>query len=197
VADDQYNQAATAAPAPASGAAAVDKAVEQSALGGAEVPVAPAGEAANVVQTVGSRTFLLSDGVWIDTAFDTAKMKATPVQFASADYFNLLAARPELAAPLALGPRVIAFANDGAAYEVTTKAAPPLSAPPTYTPAVPAATVPATRAAAPTVGVTPPDGPLPTQYFPTPTRGGGGPCASALIVPALVAIPVALRRRRM
>jgi Ca-activated chloride channel family protein len=220
VANDQYNQAANAAPAPSSGAAAVDKSVEQSALGGAEVPVAPAGEAANMVQTVGSRTFLLSDGIWIDTAFDTSKMKATPVEFGSADYFNLLSARPELAAPFALGPRVIAFTSDGAAYEVTDQAAPPLSAPPTYTPVAPSVVAPtslaptratreiptlgvstpvpataiaaATSAPNPTAGVTPP-----TQVPPTPAKsGGGGPCASTLLLPALVALPFVLRRRR-
>ena len=220
VASNQYSQAATAAPAPSSGAAAVDKSVGQSALGGAEVPVAPAGEAANIVQTVGNRTFLLSNGVWIDTAFDTSKMKASPVEFGSADYFNLLSARPELAAPFALGPRVIAFTSDGAAYEVTDQAAPPLSPPPTYTPAAPTVVAPTSMAptsqvptlgagtpvpstpiaavtGAPATRATPPAATPPTQVPPTPAKGGsGGPCASVLLVPALVALPFVLRRRR-
>jgi Ca-activated chloride channel family protein len=68
---------------------------------------------------VGSRTFLLRDGAWIDTAFDPSAMTAAPVTFLSDAYFELLGARPELRAAFALGARVIALAADGTPYEVT------------------------------------------------------------------------------
>ncbi len=212
VANDQYNQAVQAPAPAASGAGAVDRSVGQSALGNAEVPAAPPAEAANRVQTVGSRTFLLSQDVWIDTAFDPTKMKATPVAFASADYFNLLNAHPELAAPFALGPRVIAFTAQGAAYEVMEQAA-PLTAPlATATPAAyPPDSTPANPGPTPTQGATPvatgtgPAYPQPTPARPastlarpasTPVPSGGGTCPGAVLLPALVAVPFALRRRR-
>lgn len=206
VAHDQYNQSLQAPAAPSSGAGAVQESVTQSALAGAEAPAAPPSDVANVVQTVGDRTFLLSNGVWIDTAFDTAKMKATPVTFASADYFNLLNSRPELAAPFALGPRVIAFTNDGVAYEVTDQAAPPLSALPTYTPAptdAPASANTPEPGGTPVVqSVTPVapaasqvvNGPMLTAVPPTASRAGGGLCSSVFVGLGLVALPLFLRR---
>ena len=197
IVQDQYAQALSATAAP-SGADAVNKAQEQSALAGASAPEAPQGEAANVVKVVGARTFVFSNGAWIDTGFDPSTMRAAPVGFASDDYFSLLAARPELAPAFALGSRVIALANDGAAYEVVeagvqsnATTVPPLNLPPTYTPEAVAQVTPepgATRAgtgagtAAPT---------------PSPAPGGrsGGLCSGAFLVPLLVAVPFLLRRR--
>ena len=70
-----------------------------------------------MVRVIGSRTFILLDGVWVDTAFDPDTMTTTQVPFLSQDYFALSSARPELAAAFALGKRVIAFSG-GQAYEV-------------------------------------------------------------------------------
>jgi Ca-activated chloride channel family protein len=214
VAQDQFNQAQNAPAAPSSGAGAVNQSVTQSALAGAEAPAAPPSDVANQVRTIGDRTFLLSSDVWIDTAFDTAKMKAIPVTFGSADYFSLLSARPELAAPFALGPRVIAFAHDGTAYEVTDQAAPPLAALPTYTPApastreppppagtsqpLPPSGTPASAGTPAAPNVTPPvsNGAPATALPPTVSKGSGGPCSSVFLGLGLAALPLALRRKR-
>src|SRR5690606_22817966 len=65
------------APAPVSGADAVEAAVAESALADAEslqpLPAPTAGgqnDSRPAIRTTGSKTFLLQDGVWIDTTFD-------------------------------------------------------------------------------------------------------------------------------
>ncbi|MBU1879311.1 MAG: VWA domain-containing protein, partial [Chloroflexi bacterium] len=104
---------------PAFGAPAAEKAELEGELRGAESGGgwAMPEEAAQVVRLVGSKTFLLQDGVWIDTTFDPSRMSTTQVGFGSDDYFDLLAARPEWGAYFALGERVI-FLAEGTAYEV-------------------------------------------------------------------------------
>ena len=93
IAADAYNEKAEA-PAPSvSGQSAVEDAEEQRALEGADIVKSPPEEASNVVQIVGSRTFVFSNGVWIDTAFDPVKNVAVPVSFLSDDYFKLVSAR--------------------------------------------------------------------------------------------------------
>lgn len=146
LADEAYAVEA-AAEEVTSGAAAVDKAADQSALAGAEAPAPVDAQAAEFVRIVGSRTYLLREAVWIDTAYDATRTPAVPVTFASEAYFALLRARPELAAGFALGPRVIALAADGTPYEVTEAVvAGPTVVPPT--PTDPAATQAATPPAA-------------------------------------------------
>jgi Ca-activated chloride channel family protein len=78
----------------------------------------PAPVAAEVVQIVGAKTFVLQEGVWIDTGFDATTMETAKVPFASDEYFRLLDERPELAEAFALGNRVIVLIDD-VAYEVT------------------------------------------------------------------------------
>lgn len=132
----QQFEAMEEAPAPSfSGQEAVEKAADQGDLAEAEVAAeAPAG-AKDLVRVVGSRTFVRTDGVWVDTAFDPNEMDPVQVPFLSDDYFSLVAAYPELGAAFALGPRVIAFA-DGVAYQVTDSGATaePVQIPPTRTP---------------------------------------------------------------
>jgi Ca-activated chloride channel family protein len=115
--------------APVSGEAAVNASQDQASMsGGASgdaAPAAPSDEYAGQVVVIGSRAFLMIEGVWIETTFDPSTMETVKVQFLSDDYFALLAANPELAAPFALGERVIAFA-DGVAFEVTAEEQPPL-----------------------------------------------------------------------
>ncbi len=119
----QEFQRLLAAPTQASGQAAVERAAAESAIGGTDIAAAPPEEAADLLRVAGARTYRLIEGVWTDTAFDSEAMSTTRVVFLSPDYFALVAARPELAAAFALGPRVIAF-SQRVAYEVVLEHAP-------------------------------------------------------------------------
>ena len=101
------------------GQEAVERSATESEMDSSDVAVGPGAEYANLVQVLGSRTYRLVEGVWIDTAFDPDTMTTIKVSFLSDDYFALADARPDLAAAFALGDRVIAFA-DGEAYEVVS-----------------------------------------------------------------------------
>ncbi len=134
IAVEQFDQLKSMAPAPAYGQEAVEKAADQSALAGAEAPAAPVVEGLDVVRIVGSRTFIMANGVWTDTAYDPEKLATIKVPFLSEDYFALVAARPDLGIAFGLGPRVIAIA-EGIAYEVveTDAQSTPIQIPPTFT----------------------------------------------------------------
>jgi Ca-activated chloride channel family protein len=130
--------AAATAPAPAAGAGAVDRSATENALRDATQGYAYAGGGGDpgdsTMKVVGSKTFILRDGVWTDTAFDPSRMKTTRVGFGSDDYFNLLSARPALGPAFALGPRVIVVL-DGVAYETVEGDGDPLTLPASATPA--------------------------------------------------------------
>ena len=119
---------------PAVGAPAAEKAELEGELRGADFGggVMPE-EAAQVVRYVGNKTFLLQDGIWMDTAFDPSQMTTTKIGFGSDDYFDLLAARPEWGAYFALGERVI-FVAEGTAYQVVEGEGGPVQVVPTHTP---------------------------------------------------------------
>jgi Ca-activated chloride channel family protein len=178
---------ATPAPA-AAGAPAVEAAAEQAEMRDAEAGggwAMPA-EAERVVQLVESKTFKLQDGVWIDTAFDPSQMSAAPVGFGSDEYFDLLAARPEWGAYLALGERVI-FVAEGVAYEVVEGAGGPVEIPPTRAP----------EPEPPAVE------PQPDQPTVTPAAGGGtstspgtGACTGATVM-GIIALAAAVLWQRM
>jgi Ca-activated chloride channel family protein len=164
--------------APAVGAPAVEMAEDEAQLraaesGGGMMPV----EAREVVRVVGSKTFVLQEGVWVDTTFEPERMDPRPVQFGAPDYFELLAARPAWGPYMALGERVI-FVAEGTAYEITTQEAPPLELPAVT--ATPEPASPATEAPAPTATLAPV-----VDDAPAPRRTGGGPCAGALALGAL------------
>jgi len=134
--DDAGKAMRTATPAPAVGAPAAERADEEGGLydadsvgGGGALPE----EAAQVVRLVGSKTFLLQGGVWIDTTFDPSRMETVEVGFGTQEYFDLLAARPEWGAYFALGERVILVA-EGVAYEVVEGEGGPVEIPPTRAP---------------------------------------------------------------
>ena len=134
VAQDAY-QDALSAPQVASGEGAVQKAAEQGALSQAQRAPVLSEEAEQTLATVGSRTFVLNQGVWMDTAYDPQMMQTQKVVFLSDSYFQLVEGRPEVAAALALGEKVIVLV-DGRAYEVieADTAAPTPVLPETLTP---------------------------------------------------------------
>ncbi len=112
-----------------SGADAVEEAAAAGALSQAEAPLAMptmvvsegfAGDGTEtvnqVVQFVGSKTFIWRDGVWMDTAFDRDTQTAQTVGFASDSYFDLLSAVPDLGAYFALGTQVLVV-YDGQVYQ--------------------------------------------------------------------------------
>jgi hypothetical protein len=117
LADETYGKMiANPTPAP-SGQLAVQSAANAGALQGAASAPELEGKASATVRIMGSRTFVLSDGRWIDTAFDPDTTQTTQIVFLSPEYFTLVAAHPELADAFALGEQVVALSN-GVAYEV-------------------------------------------------------------------------------
>lgn len=86
-----------------SGAAAVAKAQSEAEM--QQSTTAPEASGSTVRQ-VGDKTFVLTNGVWTDTAFDAKKLKAETIKFGSDAYFKLLRDRPEIARYLALGDKV-------------------------------------------------------------------------------------------
>jgi len=145
----------------------------------------PSEEAAETVRIVGSKTFVLADGVWVDTGYDPMEMKAVEVAFLSDDYFALVASRPKLAVAFALGQRVIAI-EEGIAYEVVegSKEVKPVDIPPTRTPMPPPTGTPIPTLE-PMIGDT-------TEI--TPEAPGMMPCSSGLLPLGLLVIW--LRRKR-
>jgi Ca-activated chloride channel family protein len=117
LADETYGKMLVNPTAAPSGQAAVQSAVNAGAMQGAGSAPELEGGASSTVRVMGSRTFVLSDGKWIDTAFDPSTMQTTAIEFLSPKYFSLVAAHPELADAFALGEKVIAISNS-VAYEV-------------------------------------------------------------------------------
>ena len=119
---------ATPAPA-ASGAPAVEMAEEEAKMRGAD-SAAPAGgggagmedeATGRAVRHVGSKAFVLQDGVWTDTVFNPETMNTERISLGSQAYFDLLAARPAWGEYLALGDRLIFVADvelPHTAYEI-------------------------------------------------------------------------------
>lgn len=118
VATDAYGQMMAATPAPASGFGAVNKAVDQGAMSQAEVANTITEDISGQVKIAGAKTFVLQNGVWIDTMYDPDSMKTVKVTFLSKQYFELLAANPDIQSALALGKNVIILIK-GKAYEIT------------------------------------------------------------------------------
>jgi Ca-activated chloride channel family protein len=113
----QYVEMEEALPEAPSGEAAVDRAQSQIAL---EDSGKATGATGQVVKVIDSKTFLLRDGMWIDTTFDPDRMTPLKVGFLSDDYFALVGARPEWAKYLAAGERVLVVL-DGQAYQVVAE----------------------------------------------------------------------------
>ncbi len=177
-----------ALPTPAAaGAPAVELAQEQADLRGAEtgganlLPV----EVAQAVRHVGSRTFVLREGVWSDTLFDPENMTPAQLGFGSDEYFELLAARPAWGEYMALGSRVV-FVAEGQAYEVVEGEGDEIDIPP-------AATVVPT--AEPLPGQ-PTSTPLPLTHPPASSQPADGLCLGAALM-ILLALAVAMVGQHM
>jgi Ca-activated chloride channel family protein len=125
IAGEQYDAMRSEPTAPVSGQGAVERAAGEGALSSADSAPLPVQEAGDIVRIVGSRTFVLADDIWTDTAFDPDAMSPIKVQFLSTEYFELVQAYPELGDAFALSEHVIAFAS-GKAYEVVPGEGDPL-----------------------------------------------------------------------
>jgi Ca-activated chloride channel family protein len=182
IAEDVFNTMKAAPAAPVSGQEAVEMAIDQGAMQDSEVVISLSGEMANKVRIVGAHTFVFTDQVWVDTAWDPASMETTKVAFLSDDYFALVEARPILGAAFALGQRVIAI-SDGVAYEVLTNNS---EVAPVIIPEI----------ISPIQEHTPiqVDTPIPDDGQDFPSNGGRWPCLSALI--PLILIPFAMVSNR-
>lgn len=135
IAQEEFEEAAEA-PAAVSGGSAVDRAAAQNAMADAEMAaplILPTGTppkisggsdtmdtdgmaAASAVTTVGSKAFVLKDGIWTDTAFDSTVMTTTQLPFPSEAFLDFLTNTPDAGQYFALGSNVIVVI-DGVAYE--------------------------------------------------------------------------------
>ena len=114
---------ATAVPAPAAGAEAVQDAENREAL-------RSTGKAAGSTEQIKyarDKVFVLRDGVWTDTTYDSS-METVRVGFGSDDYFALIAAQPEWGYYFSVGQEVI-LVLDGTTYQVTEGDFPPIDIP--------------------------------------------------------------------
>ena len=101
-------------------AASADMAAAEAPMALPTAPMMSDGDVANggatavneVVKLVGSKTFVLRDGVWMDTTYDSDVMTPQTVGFASDTYFDLLTAVPDLGQYLALGSQVLVVYDD-------------------------------------------------------------------------------------
>jgi len=104
---------ATAVPAPASGAGAVDDAENREALRSTD----KAADSTEEIKYARDKVFVLSDGIWTDTTYDSS-METVKVGFGSEDYFALITANPEWGYYFSVGQEVIVVL-DGTAYQVS------------------------------------------------------------------------------
>jgi len=183
--------------APSFGADAVDKAAGEGAMREAEAPLAmptmsvmaPDGsgpvQVAEVMKYAGSKTFVLRDGVWMDTAYDPSAMDPVQVGFLSDDYFELAAAVPALGDYFALGQRVIAV-YDGTAYQVVEGPGESVVIPAETATEVP---IPDQPADPTQVAATPDATPEPAATKPvTPKDGPNNLCLGAMALPMLLGL---------
>lgn len=117
IAEEQFKLLQSSPAAAPYGQDAVQMAAEQGGLAVAESAAEAPLQDVPQVRIMGTRTYLLKDGVWVDTGYDPQVDQPVKVAFLSEDYFRLVQAKPSLAQAFALGDRVIAF-GDGVAYEV-------------------------------------------------------------------------------
>jgi Ca-activated chloride channel family protein len=104
--------------APYSGEKAVADSQAQNTLSQAER--SSDNETAEIKQ-VANKTFVLRQGIWMDTSYDPQKMSPTRLQFGSSAHFQVLAEHPQWARYFAVGEEVIVVL-DGVAYQTQPEA---------------------------------------------------------------------------
>ncbi|NMB55673.1 MAG: VWA domain-containing protein [Leptolinea sp.] len=114
LAERTFGQMQAMPSASASGFDAVQKAQEQNDL--AQSASAPhiAQSDRQTVRSVGARTFVQKDGIWIETVYNPNTMPLKKIKYLSDEYFELIRSRSDLAACLALGSRVIVVDHQSA-----------------------------------------------------------------------------------
>jgi Ca-activated chloride channel family protein len=121
-ADEMWFQA-TAVPAPAVGAGAVQDAENREALRSTEKAL----DGGEQIKYARDKVFILRDGIWTDTTYD-GSMETVKVGFGSDDYFALMASHPEWGYYFSVGQEVIVVL-DGTAYQVSEGDFPPIDIP--------------------------------------------------------------------
>jgi len=121
-ADEMWFQA-TAVPAPAVGAGAVQDAENREALRSTEKAL----DGGEQIKYARDKVFILRDEIWTDTTYD-GSMETVKVGFSSDDYFALVAAHPEWGYYFSVGQDVIVVL-DGVAYQVSAGDFPPIDLP--------------------------------------------------------------------
>ena len=115
---------ATPAPAPEAGAGAVDWSKGNKTLRESDRAVGPT---VQQVRHVGAKTFILQDGVWTDSLYKEG-MTVKTIAFDSANYYDILAQRPDWGPYFALGKDVI-IVEGNVAYRVAEGDHPAVTAP--------------------------------------------------------------------
>jgi Ca-activated chloride channel family protein len=188
IAGEEFNRFSDQAGLPSFGKQAVEEAEGQNSMAGADA-VAPAPvEVAGKVRTIGPRTFIQSDGIWIDTSYDPEQMETIKIEFLSDEYFSIAKERSEMANAFALGSRVIVILGDEA-YEV-----------------VEGSVTSNEDGSDPTFPILNPSQATPTPEAPTleeidsniapPAEKSSPPCLSGLFVPLVVITTVTVVRKR-
>ena len=187
---EQYDLIQHAPVAPAFGQAAVEKSALQGAMTEAEVPLTMEPAIQQYYRTSRAHSFVLQDGVWIDTTFDPETMQTQKIGFLSPEYLALVNTDPQIAAAFALGPSVIAI-SQGIAYEVIAEG---------NLPPAPFTTLQIT----PTVGTSHPESSLPDPISAGSSSRTGDPtpspslCLSGFIMLSLLSVGIfSLRRYKL
>ncbi len=103
-----------------SGQTAVENAIGQGALANAlNLSANPAQGETTRWRTAGGHTFLLQDGLWVDTRFSEGVQTLQSIEFLSPAYFDLAASSSPAAEALALGQNVLVVIG-GQAYQVVS-----------------------------------------------------------------------------
>jgi len=177
----KFNDLATM---PTFGREAVEQAEGQNSLANADSAPAASNGAQGKVRTIDSRTFLNSDGVWMDTRFDPQRMETIDVEFLSEQYFSLVRNQPRLAKAFALGPEVIVISGD-TVYEIINDDSANKTTP-----------IPTQITDQPTPTYPNPDQDNPEVNQPDTTTGSLLPCWGGLIITMLPMITIGIVRIR-